>query len=128
MLKNISTPEMKVLIIFIYFIIFGVVGLTSFTLAIQNIPDFISELTTYFVCESQGVQPGKTCERRFVHDRLGVDISLMFVYMLIGFYPVVNLVYIINFQELKEKFKFKLPSRSSRCHNPEPALTSKASV
>ena len=90
---------MKVLIVFFYFFVFGVVSLTFFTITSKDITDFTSELITYFACESQGVQPGRTCERNF--NRMGTEFGLIVVYILLGFYPVVNLVYVVNFQEIK---------------------------
>ena len=130
-LKNISAPELKVLIVFIYFFIFGVVSMIAFTIATQTVTDFISELTVYFVCESQGVQPGRTCERGFVKEQTQSEVALAFVYILMGFYPVVNLVYVVNFQEVKERFKSKWLDKRSSCNkNPGTALASdsKASI
>ena len=100
-MKRVSAPELKILIIFFYFFIFSVTSLTSFSIASQNITGFVSELTVYFACESQGVQPGRTCERGF--NRIGSEVALIFVYILLGFFPVVSLVYVINYQEIKEK-------------------------
>ena len=100
-MKRISTPELKILIVFFYFFIFDVTSLTGFTIATQNITEFESELTLYFICESQGVQPGSMCERGF--NRMGNEVALIFVYILLGFFPVVSLVYVINYQEMKEK-------------------------
>ena len=99
--RNISSsPELKVLIIFFYFFIVGILSIVALTIATQNVTEFISELVMYFTCESQGVQPGRTCERNF--NRISSDIALMFLYILLGFYPVVNLIYVINIQEVKK--------------------------
>ena len=101
LLRNaISTTEVKVLIVFFYFFIFGVFSLTFFTiLTSKDVTVFISELTMYFACESQGVQPGRTCERNF--NRMGDEIGMMVTYILLGFYPLVNLTYVANFEEIK---------------------------
>ena len=100
-IKRVSTPELKILIVFFYFFIFDVTSLTGFTIASQNIAEFESELTSYFICESQGIQADSTCERGF--NRMGTEIALIFVYTLLGFFPVISLVYVINYQEIKEK-------------------------
>ena len=101
-MKRVSAPELKILIVFFYFFIFSVISLTSFTIASQNITGFVSELTFYFACESQGIQPGRTCERGF--NRIsGSEVALIFLYILLGFFPAVSLVYVINYQEMKEK-------------------------
>ena len=81
--------------------VFSVVGLTAFTILISNITDFTSELTDYFVCEILGTQPGRTCERGF--NRMESGVALTLVYVILGFFPVVSLVYVVNYQETKEK-------------------------
>ena len=100
-MKRARKAELKILIVFIYFFIFTVISLISFTIGSQNIPEFISELTLYFACESQGVQPGRTCERGF--NRMLNEAILCLSLILLGFVPVVNLVYVINYQEMKRK-------------------------
>ena len=41
------------------------------------------------------------CERDF--NRMGAEYALIVVYFLLGFFPVVSLVYVINFKEVKQK-------------------------
>ena len=101
-MNRVRKAELKILIVFLYFSIFTVTSLIAFTIISQNITDFASELTFYFVCESQGIQPGRTCERGF--NRIGAEVALMFAYIFLGFFPLVSLVYVINCQEIKKKF------------------------
>ena len=121
--KHISTAGLKLLIVFIYFFIFSATSLTAFTIASQNIPEFVSELMFHFACESQGIQPGRTCERGF--NRMGDEVALILVYILLGFIPVVSLVYVINYQEIKKTFSkwcfstsgvVDLPVTTSKAH------------
>ena len=101
-MKRVTVAELKILIVFFYSLIFSVVSLTGFTVATQNVTEFASELSAYFACESQGIQPGRMCERGF--NRIGNEVVLCLVYILLGFYPVVSLVFVISYQEMKEKF------------------------
>ena len=100
-MKRVRKAELKILILFFYFFILNVVTVTSSSIASQNIAEFETELTLYFACESQGVQPGRICERGF--NRMGSEAALIFVYILLGFFPVVSLIYVINYQEMKRK-------------------------
>ena len=100
-MNRVRKAELKILIVFLYFSIFIAISLTAFTIASQNIPEFVSELALYFACESQGIQPGRTCERGF--NRMGNEVALIFVYILLGFFPVVSLIYVFNYQEIKKK-------------------------
>ena len=109
-IKKFCTPELKILIIFLHFCAFSVTSLTAFTVSAKNINEFESKLILYFACESQGIQPGRTCERNF--DRMGVEVALIFVYILIGLIPVVSLIYVINYQEIKAKCLKRFTNRS----------------
>ena len=99
-MKRVSTAELKILIVFLDFFAFSVTSLTAFTIASQNISEFVSELMIYFACESQ---PDSTCmcERDF--NRMGAEYALIVVYFLLGFFPVVSLVYVIDYKDLKQK-------------------------
>ena len=126
-MKRVSTAELKILIVFFYFFIFSVISLTAFTIISQNVTEFVSELTFYFACESQGIQPGRTCERGF--NRVGSEVALIFVYILLGFFPVVSLVYVINYQEMKEQFsKWFARDGNGIGDFPGTATTTKANV
>ena len=115
--KRINTAELKILIVFFYFVAFSVIGLTAFTIISRNVTDFVSELTEYFLCESQGVRPGRACERRF--NRMQVAVTLTLVYVILGFFPVISLVYVVNYQEMKEKLsKWWNSDGSSRSDTP----------
>ena len=97
---KIGTAEAKILIIFFYYIVLEVVALVSFVLNSQTIGDFAVSLHNYFDCESE--LPGYCdCYRqsalRFTFS--GVSDT---AYILFALYPLVNLVYAIDFKQLKE--------------------------
>lgn len=99
--KRVSTPELKILIVLLYYSIIYVTSLTGYTITLRGVTEFKSDLAHYFVCESQGIQPGMTCERGF--NRISDQIFEVVLYSLLGFLPVVSLIYVINYQEMKQK-------------------------
>lgn len=101
-MKRVNTSELKILIVFLYYVIFSVISLIAFTIGSQNIPEFVSELTFYFACESQGVQPGRMCERGF--NRMDDTVPVIVVYILLGCVPIVSLVYVFNYKDIKKSF------------------------
>ena len=96
-----TKPEIKILIILIYYSIFLAGVISSFTVRLYGINSLITDIRKYFACEAVGVMPGKVCERSF--ERLGSEIMSVISYSLIGFYPIVNLIYVVNVQDLKQK-------------------------
>ena len=94
---------MKILIIFVYFSIFLGSTLITLTIRLHGFDDLISGITTHFSCESAGVE-AEECSRSF--ERVESEVSTIITYALIGFFPIVNLIYVINFQELKQRFSW----------------------
>ena len=72
---------------------------TAFTVTLRNQPKFVAELTEYFFCEAAGIQ-GNICERSF--ERLASDVPVTIGYALLGLYPIVSLIYVVNVEEIKE--------------------------
>ena len=105
--------EIKVLIILGYFIIFGVSALTTFGVTLRNGQNFRNELVTYFLCESTGTSGDKVCSRMGI-EQFSTPIPIALTLLLFGLYPVVNLVYAVQIQELKQKFK-SMTSNLSQC-------------
>lgn len=98
----VNKSELKILILLIYFSILLAGIITSFTLRLTGINSLITDVGTYFSCEARGNVPGQeACDRSF--ERLGSEILSVFSYLLIGFYPIVSLIYVVNVQELKQK-------------------------
>ena len=93
------TAKIKLLIIFCYFFVFLALTQTAFTVTLRNQPKFVAELTEYFFCEAAGI-PGNICERSF--ERLASDVPVAIGYALLGLYPIVSLIYVVNVEEIKE--------------------------
>jgi len=104
--------EMKVLIILFYYILLGVCSLTTFSVTSRNMQLFTSGLVSYFLCESTGTNDGKVCDRT-AFEQFSNPIPAALSFILLGLYPVVNLIYVVNIQELKQKGK-RLTRKFSR--------------
>ena len=109
---RLHSGEVKILIISCYFTILAVFIVTTFTLhKIQDLEKVISDLTNYFACEATGTL--KECDKPFMGlQRRTVSIV---TFVLIGLYPIVNLVYVLNIPELKQKISPR--SKSTRSSN-----------
>ena len=102
------TVQVKVLIVFIYYIMSGA-SLLVLTFLVTNRKGISADLTEYFVCESVGVEPGKVCEKTFVRPPLEIAVNVGFV--LLGLYPIVNLVYVVNIRAMKERWSTQRSTR-----------------
>ena len=101
------------IIILGYFIIFGVSALTTFGVTLWNGQNFRKELVSYFLCESTGTNGDKVCSRMGI-EQFSTPILIALTLLLFGLYPLVNLVYAVQIQELKQKFK-SMTSNLSQC-------------
>ena len=99
---KIGTAERKLLIVFVYYVVLAVIALTTFTLTSQDRERFTSALLYYFECESKGVDPNNPCDpniyMKLEHVALG---SLS--YILLGLFPMVNLIFVISVQYLQKR-------------------------
>ena len=62
-------------------------------------PEFTEDLDRYFDCETTGA---KNCSKP--QDRLSGVMLLTMSRYLVGLYPLVNLIYVVNVKELKQNF------------------------
>ena len=88
-------------------------ALTSFTIITRNSELFVEELLKYFACEGRGNDPNNPCDRNTFRQLTYpwlTAVSYMLLYML----PAVNLVYVLNIKELKEKFNIMKTLKFSR--------------
>ena len=94
-----GTAEIKVLIIFFYYLILGSIVLASIELSARKNNTAVTSLGLYFACES--IAPGN-CER-FRNDALQNTYRSLTntSFILLALFPLVNLVYAINFSSLK---------------------------
>lgn len=102
------TAEAKVLVILIYHLILGVVVLTILTNSLTNQSRFREEVGAYFECEKSGIiedDPSyKACNTEGF-ESLIEPIPTAIAFILLGLYPSVNLIFIVNIKELKKEFE-----------------------
>ena len=58
---NLTVPEIKVLILLSYFVVFGIVSLVNLTITLNEANPFIDDLFKYFACQLNGYDP--KCEK-----------------------------------------------------------------
>lgn len=98
----------RVLTILCYFIVFGIVVLTTFTVSTINFDIFYKKLLSYFICEAEGLSLNNStsiadsCDKKSIATLVN-PITTTIAFVVIGLYPSVNLVFAIHIRELKEK-------------------------
>ena len=122
---HIETAEKKILIIFCYYVILGVIALTALTLASKNGDRFSEEVTGYFKCELRGVVPEDPCDRSRYQALLYPVLNCL-SFILLGIFPAINLVFAVNIEELKQwccRTRRHLPSMSGELSSTASAST-----
>ena len=96
-----SVPEVKILLLLSYFIVFGVVSLVNFTFAAINLNPFLDDLYRYFLCELGGNNP--LCEdiRRDFESHLNPELNFV-TFVLLAMLTWVHLLFAIQFQDIKK--------------------------
>ena len=103
---KIGTAERKLLIIFCYYVLLNTIALTTFTVTTRNVGQFAAAVVDYWCCELTGVNSENPCdELRASFRELANPVIATFSYVLLGIFPAVNLVFVVNLSELKQKFK-----------------------
>ena len=100
LLFALSTAEKKLLFVFLYYTIFTSIILAYFGVSNGDQPNFIRTTTLYFSCEAGGHDPENPCPRsyeQYTYPGLAAT-----SYMLMGFIPAVNLLFVVNFQKLQQ--------------------------
>ena len=97
---KIGTAERKILIGFCYYVLAAIISLIAFTISTRNGDQYANEVLKYFLCERSN--PSEPCSRDG-YEALSYPVLTSLSYILLGLFPVINLTYVINFQELKEK-------------------------
>ena len=96
------------MIVFVYYVILAVIALLAFSLTIRDGDRFIKEVLLYFQCESKGVDPANPCDTSGYTVVLNVALTSL-SYILLGLFPVVNFIFVINVRELKLYLQDKAP-------------------
>ena len=92
------------MIVFFYYVVSTVIGLTAFSDFALKADLFESELIKYLQCEMPGHDPLNPCNRSAFEHILS-DALIILSYGLVGMLPVVLLIFTISIQDLKSKCK-----------------------
>ena len=92
-----------------YYILVAVFTLLGYTLATRNASRFTTEVLRYFECERKGVDPDNPCDTSGYENIPNIYISLL-SYILLGMYPLINFIYVIDVHELKQHMRDWFPS------------------
>lgn len=95
-----SSTEKKLLVIFFYYILLSVLALVGFTLSASTIENDTDAVIHYFTCEARGIDPDNPCHKPTANFKFG-DLTSFSSYILLGLFPAVNLIYIVDVKELK---------------------------
>ena len=99
---KISKAEIKLIVVFIYYIILSVFTLSAITLNTRNFNSLKNALLLYFSCEQGGYNMG--CSREDI-EKLTHPFTSALSYVLLCLFPIVNLIYIVNIQECKDTLR-----------------------
>ena len=93
-------PEIKILILLSYFVVFGIVSLVNLTVTLNEADPFLEDLFNYFACHLSGYDP--KCEqfrRQFEkHLKPGLNGTS---YFLLGLYTWVHILIATKAQDFK---------------------------
>ena len=82
------------------------IALIAFSVTRRNNVQFAAAVADYWQCELTGIYPENPCdELRASLEGLLVPVLTSCTYILAGISPAVNLVFVVNIGELKQKFK-----------------------
>ena len=98
---NFSVPEVKVLILLSFFIVFGIISLATFSVTINEADPFLDDLFRYFTCQLGGFDP--MCEdiRRQFEKHLKPGLNGV-TFLLIGSITWVYLLFAIQSRDVKK--------------------------
>ena len=85
--------------------VLSVVALTTFTLATKNTLIIVNSAQQYFFCELSGHDPSNPCNRSEFEKLTNPSVTTLSYILMMALFPVVNLVYIVNIEELKQLWR-----------------------
>ena len=108
---RISTTEKKLLFSFCYYILVGGLSLVRFGIATKSWYKLTFAFEEYFNCQSRGIslmQP-HNCQKILMEIQANSFPGLgVTIFLLLGFAPVINLMFVLNWNRMKEKLSTAL--------------------
>ena len=89
-----SPAERKVLVVFLYYLFFGVLQLSTFSLNVKDIDQDIRALGNYFQFQRSGVDQSCSLNARFI------DYWSLFAFIILVLLPVINLYFTIKLRNV----------------------------
>ena len=106
---GLSTAEKKLLVVFVFYLILGYVDVIGFAVSTSSLDTVAKYIEENLQCEALRVDPDYACPRRFEDIRIAGIFSLL-SYILLGLYPIPNLLFAINKSEVQVKLVSWFPS------------------
>ena len=101
---ELTTPEFKLLLLFSYYVLFGVLFLTTSTLIVRNYDDIYEAMEQYSVCQASG--DTDRCDYiRDELDTLNYPGLLNTCYILMAILNITNLIFVLQFRDIKYQVK-----------------------
>ena len=95
-----SVPEVKILTLLSYYMVFGVVELLNLTISLNNATPFLNDLFKYFECQLMGYDPVCEDRRRQFETHLKPELNGV-SYFLFALITWVNLLFAIRGDDMK---------------------------
>ena len=97
---------MKILILSCYFIIFGIIALTNYSIDIRDVDITLDALLNYLACHAIGYNANHTCYEEYDELRSHLHPELFNVtYILLGLVPWSNLLFAVQVSDIKRMFQ-----------------------
>ena len=106
-----NAAEIKILIIIVYYILLSLYALTMSVVTFFETDSFIAKVKQYYLCEAHGITASTNCSKMSL-DQFD-SVSKVFANVLVGVYPVIFLMYIVQLKTCVAKFKKTLTTVSS---------------
>ena len=95
-----SVPEVKILTVLSYYIVFGFMQLINITITVNEASPFRDDLCKYFECQLTGYNPACEDIRRQLEKHLKPGLTAL-CYILFAFVTWVNLLFAIHREDIK---------------------------
>ena len=89
-----SPAERNILVVFLYYLFFGVVQLSTFSISIKDIDQNIRALGNYFQCQRSGIDQSCSLNARFI------NYWSLFAFIVLLLFPVINLYFAMKLRSV----------------------------
>ena len=100
--SSLPSTEMKILIVLCYFAVLAPVIVANTTITALNTDKLITAFANYFACEATGTNP-KCDDMKKALEPLTAVGPIFSIHLLMGGFPIVLLLYAVNFGAIQQK-------------------------